>query len=101
MPKSTTAKKASPKATSTKAKSAKRPLADIAKTTTTKKVNAGGLDLDAVIKDNPEVTARATHNQERHKELDGLTIRDALATRMVDARDIRYDLSKGFMVIQS
>ena len=100
MPKSTTAKKASPTATAKK-KSAKRPLADIAKTTTEKKVNAGGLDLDAIILDNPDKIARAQHNQERHKDMSGKTIRDALATRRVDARDIRYDLQKGFMTIQS
>ena len=101
MPKSTTAKKASPTATSKTAKSAKRPLADIAKTTTEKKVNAGGLDLDAIILDNPAKIARAEHNEERHKDMSGKTIRDALATRRVDARDIRYDLQKGFMTIKS
>jgi|TARA_R100000781_G_scaffold29964_1_gene21977 hypothetical protein len=99
MPKSTTAKKASP--TATAKKSAKRPLADIAKTTTEKKVNAGGLNLDAIILDNPDKIARAQHNQERHKDMSGKTIRDALATRRVDARDIRYDLQKGFMTIKS
>ena len=99
MGKSTTAKKASPKATAPKAKSAKRPLAEIAKTNP--KINGGGLDLDAILLDNPEKTARAAQNQERHKELSGKTIKDALASRMVDARDIRYDLTKGFMTLKS
>jgi hypothetical protein len=99
MGKSTTAKKVSPKATATKAKSAKRPLAEIVKTTP--KINGGGLDLDAILLDNPEKMARAAQNQERHKELSGKTIKDALASRMVDARDIRYDLTKGFMTLKS
>jgi len=97
MPKSTTAKKASPTAT---AKKSAKPLAELAAQTTTK-VNSGGLNLDAILKDNPEKVARATHNQERHKELNGKTVRDALATRMVDARDIRYDVQKGFMILGS
>ena len=89
-------KKASPKATAPTAPKASKSLGDIASTTTAK-VNSGGLNLDAVLKDNPEKTARATHNAERHKSLDGKTIREALATRLVDSRDIRYDLKKGFM----
>ena len=96
MTKSTTAKKASPKATAPTAPKASKSLGDIASTTTAK-VNSGGLNLGAVLKDNPEKTARATHNAERHKSLDGKTIREALATRLVDSRDIRYDLKKGFM----
>ena len=99
MPKSTTAKKASPTVTATKSNSAKRPLAEIAKTTP--KVNSGGLDLEAILKDNPDNIARATHNQERHKELNGKTVQQALATRLVDARDIRYDIAKGFMTLGS
>ena len=99
------AKKASPKVTAiTKAKSmanksalAKRPLAAIAKTTT--KVSSGGLDLQAILKANPDKIARATHNQDRHRELSGKTVQEALATRMVDARDIRYDVAKGFMLL--
>ena len=98
MPKSTTAKKASPKATAPKSKSAKRPLADIA-ASTTKKVNAGGRDLKAVLKNNKDKVARVPHNAERHLSLDGKTVEEALATRLVDARDIKYDISKGFMLI--
>ena len=60
------------------------------------KVNGGGLDLDAVLIRTDKV-ARADHNRDRHKDLDGMTVFDALATRRVDARDIRYDISKGFM----
>ena len=99
MPKSTTAKKASPKATATKSRSAKRPLAEIAKSTP--RINGGGLNLEAILMDNPEKIARATHNQERHKELSGKTVREALASRLVDARDIRYDITKGFMTLGS
>ena len=99
MPKSTTAKKASPKATETKSRSAKRPLAEIAKSTP--RINGGGLNLEAILMDNPEKIARATHNQERHKELSGKTVREALASRLVDARDIRYDITKGFMTLGS
>ena len=95
--KSSSAKKASPKVTAIKSTSAKRPLAAIAKTTL--KVNSGGLDLQAILKDNPDKIARATHNQDRHKELNGKTVQEALATRMVDARDIRYDVAKGFMLL--
>ena len=90
--------KASPKVTAIKSASAKRPLAAIAKTAT-KKVNSGGLDLQATLKANPDKIARATHNQDRHKELSGKTVQEALATRMVDARDIRYDVAKGFMLL--
>ena len=99
MPKSTTAKKASPKATATKSRSAKRPLAEIAKSTP--RINGGGLNLEAILMDNPEKIARAPHNQERHKELSGKTVREALASRLVDARDIRYDITKGFMTLGS
>ena len=99
MPKSTTAKKASPTVTATKSKSAKRPLAEIAKSTP--RINGGGLNLEAILMDNPEKIARATHNQERHKELSGKTVREALASRLVDARDIRYDITKGFMTLGS
>tara|TARA_R110002020_G_scaffold84649_3_gene209493 strand:- start:142 stop:441 length:300 start_codon:yes stop_codon:yes gene_type:complete len=99
MSKSTTAKKASPTATATAPKTSKS-LKEIVSTTTAK-VNSGGLDLDAVLKDNPEKTARATHNAERHKSLDGKTVREALATRLVDSRDIRYDVQKGFMYLMA
>ena len=91
MPKSTAAKKDNP--------TAKRPLAEIVKTTS--KIKNGGFDPEAILKDNPDKIARATHNQERHKELDGKTVQQALATRLVDARDIRYDIAKGFMTLGS
>ena len=77
----------------------KKGETEIAKTTP--KVNSGGLDLEAILKDNPDKIARATHNQERHKELNGKTVQQALATRLVDARDIRYDIAKGFMTLGS
>jgi len=95
--KSTVSKKESAK----QAPSAKRPLAKIAKEAAEKVVSARGLDLDAILKNNADKMARATHNQERHEDMDGLTVRDALASRRVDARDIRYDLAKGFMTLTS
>lgn len=104
MPQATKAKKASPTAAATKSKPAKIPLvgsllSEIAKSGPSSSVSFGGLNPDAILNDNPEKIARATHNQERHKSLNGKTVREALATRLVDARDIRYDLAKGFMTI--
>ena len=62
-------------------------------------VNAGGLDLKATLTNNKDKVARAPSNAERHLSLDGTTVAEALATRLVDARDIKYDISKGFMLI--
>lgn len=62
-----------------------------------KNTQVKGLDLDRVIIDNKEKMARSKENAERHEELSGMTVRDALATRRVEAKDIRYDLDKGFM----
>ena len=102
MAKSTTASK--PRKVSQKtatAKTAKQPLVELAKTATEKKINGGGLDLDATLINNTGKVARAAGNAERHLTLSGKTVRDALATRLVDARDIRYDVDKGFMTLQS
>ena len=71
-----------------------------AKSTVSKKESAKQAP-SAILKNNADKMARATHNQERHEDMDGLTVRDALASRRVDARDIRYDLAKGFMTLTS
>ena len=77
----------------------KKPSAKLAKKAN-QTVKAKGLDLDAVIIDVPDKVARATENAERHIELSGMTIREALATRRVESKDLRYDLDKGFMKIK-
>ena len=77
----------------------KKPLAELAKKAN-QNVKAKGLDLDAIIINVPEKVARAVENAERHLELSGMTIREALATRRVESKDLRYDLDKGFMKIK-
>tara|TARA_Y100001951_G_scaffold103506_1_gene112488 strand:+ start:987 stop:1472 length:486 start_codon:yes stop_codon:yes gene_type:complete len=62
------------------------------------KVAVKGLDMDRVIVNNPAKVARSKENAERHTELDGMTVREALATLRVEAKDIRYDLDKEFML---
>ena len=78
-------------------KKSKQPLAKLAKST--KKINAGGLNPDAIIRNNLKKTARAQHNAERHLTLDGKTVREALESRLVEAKDLRYDLSKDFICL--
>ncbi len=41
--------------------------------------------------------ARAEHNAERHKKLNGMTVKQALESRLVNKADISYDLKLGFM----
>tara|TARA_R110000787_G_scaffold43783_1_gene107258 strand:+ start:33689 stop:33988 length:300 start_codon:yes stop_codon:yes gene_type:complete len=98
MTKSTTTAKVTPIKSVTKAPTPSKSLKDIVETTTDK-VKSGGLNLDGVLKINPDKTARATHNADRHTALNGKTVREALATRTVDARDLRYDLDKKFMTL--
>tara|TARA_R100001510_G_C7507608_1_gene108590 strand:+ start:91 stop:327 length:237 start_codon:yes stop_codon:yes gene_type:complete len=74
------------------------------KTTTNKKatevkVNLGGLD-GAMIYTATGKIARATHNAERHLALSGKTVSEALATRLVNAQDIKYDLARGFITLE-
>jgi hypothetical protein len=76
---------------------AKRPLASMAKAAP--RVNSGGLDLNALLVNVPERVARSTTNAERHLEWNGKTVREVLEQRLGDARDIRYDLDKGFMTL--
>tara|TARA_R110000751_G_scaffold768_1_gene2613 strand:+ start:1072 stop:1320 length:249 start_codon:yes stop_codon:yes gene_type:complete len=45
--------------------------------------------------------ARATHNAERHTTLNGLTVADALASNLVTAQDIKYDVAKGFITLEA
>ena len=75
-----------------------KSLASVAQATKSN-VRSGGLDLNAVLKANFEKTPRSDQNIHRQKELNGKTVEEALASRLVDARDIKYDLDKGFMVL--
>ena len=79
-------------------------LASIAKASTVTKISTGGFKLDAVIKQNKAKLARAQHNQERYKDLDGLTVKDALNPKVppfVDSRDLTYAVKLGFITIGS
>ena len=62
------------------------------------KINAGGLNVNLIYTATGKV-ARASHNAERHKALNGKTVGDALASRLVNAADIKYDLAKGFITL--
>ena len=63
------------------------------------KVKYGGLNPTAVYTATGKI-ARATHNAERHTALNGKTVKAALATRLVNAQDIKYDLAKGFITLE-
>tara|TARA_R110000751_G_scaffold768_2_gene2614 strand:- start:60 stop:311 length:252 start_codon:yes stop_codon:yes gene_type:complete len=58
----------------------------------------GGLTLTAVYTKTGKL-ARATHNAERHTTLNGLTVAKALATNLITAQDIKYDIAKGFITL--
>tara|TARA_R100000234_G_scaffold3621_1_gene2993 strand:- start:136 stop:378 length:243 start_codon:yes stop_codon:yes gene_type:complete len=62
------------------------------------KINAGGLNVNLIYTATGKV-ARASHNAERHKALSGKTVGAALASRLVNAADIKYDLAKGFITL--
>ena len=62
------------------------------------KINAGGLNVNLIYTATGKVE-RATHNAERHTALNGKTVGEALATRLVNAADIKYDLAKGFITL--
>ena len=64
------------------------------------KINLGGLDGEAIYKATGKV-ARAQHNADRHTELNGKTVKEALITRQVNAQDIKYDIAKGFITLVS
>ena len=76
------------------------------KTTTNKKVNQepkvnlGGIDGSLICTPTGKI-ARATHNAERHLTLSGMTVTEALATRLVNAQDIKYDLARGFITLEA
>jgi hypothetical protein len=69
------------------------------KTKTEVKVNLGGLDGDAIYTATGKV-ARAQHNADRHAALNGMTVKEALTTRQVNAQDIKYDIAKGFISLE-
>jgi len=69
------------------------------KTKTEVKINLGGLDGDAIYKATGKV-ARAQHNADRHTELNGKTVKEAIATRLVNAADVKYDVAKGFITLE-
>jgi hypothetical protein len=69
------------------------------KTKTEVKINLGGLDGDAIYKATGKV-ARAQHNADRHTELNGKTVKEAIATRLVNAQDVKYDVAKGFITLE-
>ena len=99
MPKSTTAKTPAKKVSNLKPVQINKPLQQLVEKVTEKKVKTGGLDPNAVLKANPEKTPRAEHNISRQKILDGKTVKEALESRIVDSRDLNYDISKGFLLI--
>jgi len=63
------------------------------------KINLGGLDGEAIYTATGKV-ARAQHNADRHTELNGMTVSDAIATRLVNAQDVKYDVAKGFITLE-
>ena len=69
------------------------------KTKTEVKINLGGLDGDAIYKATGKV-ARAQHNADRHTALNGKTVKEAIATRLVNAADVKYDVAKGFITLE-
>ena len=64
------------------------------------KVNLGGLDGSLIYTATGKI-ARATHNAERHLALNGMTVTEALGTRLVNAQDIKYDLGRGFITLEA
>ena len=65
-----------------------------------KPINLGGLD-SALIYTATGKIARAQHNADRHVALNGLTVKAALGSRMVNAQDIKYDVAKGFVTLEA
>ena len=63
-----------------------------------KPVNLAGLNGAAIYTATGKV-ARAVHNAERHKALNGKTVTAAIASRLVTATDIKYDVAKGFITL--
>ena len=69
------------------------------KTKTEVKINLGGLDGEAIYTATGKV-ARAQHNADRHTELNGKTVKEAIPTRLVNAQDVKYDVAKGFITLE-
>ena len=63
------------------------------------KINLGGLNGNAIYTATGKV-ARAQHNADRHVALNGKTVSDAIATRLVNAQDVKYDVAKGFITLE-
>ena len=63
------------------------------------KINLGGLNGNAIYPATGKV-ARAQHNADRHVALNGKTVSDAIATRLVNAQDVKYDVAKGFITLE-
>ena len=64
------------------------------------KVNLGGLNGSLIYTATGKV-ARAKHNAERHVALNGKTVPEALATRLVNAQDIKKDIARGFITLEA
>ena len=65
---------------------------------TAPKINLGGLNGNAIYTATGKV-ARAEHNAARHKTLNGKTVSAAIASRLVNAADVKYDVAKGFITL--
>jgi hypothetical protein len=77
-----------------------KPLTPTAPTApTAPKVNLGNLNGSLIYTATGKV-ARAGHNANRHKSLNGKTVLAALTTRLVNAADIKYDVAKGFITLE-
>lgn len=92
-------KKEMSKSATARKKVAKQPLANIVKLAP--KVRSGGLNPDAVLFNVVDKVARSATNTQRHLDWDGKTVRQVLESRLGDARDINYDLKKGFMTLKA
>ena len=64
-----------------------------------KAVNLGGLDGSLIYTATGKV-ARAPHNAERHTALNGKTVTAAIASRLVAAVDVKYDVAKGYVTLE-
>ena len=63
-----------------------------------KAVKLGGLDGNLIYTATGKV-ARAEHNAERHQLLNGKTVTEAIASRVVAAIAIKYDVAKGYVTL--
>ena len=63
-------------------------------------VNLGGLNGSLIYTATGKV-ARAAQNIERHQLLNGKTVKEAIATRVVAPLDIKYDVAKGYVTLEN